>query len=131
MRFKLDENADPRWRTPLEEAGHHVSTVLEQHLQGSDDSIVAQTCKDRGLCLITVDLGFAQILKYPPDEYPGIVVLRHPNPTLAAMNQLVRQVAVALKTQSPRRRLWIVEPGRIRIHGVSQELRSANVSEDE
>jgi hypothetical protein len=28
MRFKLDENADPRWRTPLEEAGKHLASLI-------------------------------------------------------------------------------------------------------
>jgi predicted nuclease of predicted toxin-antitoxin system len=121
MRFKLDENADPRWRTPLEETGHHVSTVSEEHLQGSEDRAIAITCKDKALCLITVDLGFAQILEYPPNDYPGIIVLRHPTPTLNGMKQLVRQVAVALETRSPHGRLWIVEPGRIRVHGIPQD----------
>jgi len=124
MRLKLDENADPRWRITLEEIGHQVSTVPEEHLEGSKDSIIAQTCKDLGMCLITVDLGFAQILEYPPSQYPGIIVLRHPAPSLAGMKQLIRQVAAALKTQSPRGRLWIVEPGRLRIHGIPQNQES-------
>ncbi|MBI4964171.1 MAG: DUF5615 family PIN-like protein [Desulfomonile tiedjei] len=124
MRFKLDENADQRWRTPLEEAGHHVSTVAEEGLQGEKDPVLAQTCKDLGLCLITVDLGFAQILEYRPNEYPGIIVLRHPSPSLAGMRELISQVATALKTRSPQGRLWIVEPGRIRIHGVPQDEES-------
>lgn len=121
MRFKLDENADPRWRVPLEESGHQVSTVAEESLQGSEDPVIARTCKEQDLCLITVDLGFAQILEYPPNKYPGIIVLRHPNPTLGGMSGLVRQIAAALTTQSPCGRLWIVEPGRIRIHGTPQE----------
>ncbi len=124
MRFKLDENADPRWRIPLEEAGHQVSTVREERLQGSDDRLIARTCKDQGLCLITADLGFAQILEYPPNEYSGIIILRHPAPTLAGMNLLVRQIAVALKTRSPLKRFWIVEPGRIRIHGIGADTDS-------
>lgn len=121
MRFKLDENADPRWRIQLEEAGHGVWTVSEENLQGYQDRIIAQTCKDEGLCLMTVDLGFAQILEYPPTQYPGIIVLRHPAPTLSGMNQLVRQVAAAIETRSPQGCLWIVEPGRIRIHGIPQD----------
>jgi predicted nuclease of predicted toxin-antitoxin system len=121
MRFKLDENADPRWRTPLEEAGYGVSTVSEEHLEGSEDRVIALTCKDKVLCLITVDLGFAQILEYPPNEYPGIIVLRHPAPTLSGMKQLVSQVAVAVENQSPNGRLWIVEPGRIRVHGIPRD----------
>jgi predicted nuclease of predicted toxin-antitoxin system len=121
MRFNFDENADPRWRIPLEEAGHHVSTVAEEHLQGAKDPVIARTCRDLGLCLVTADVGFAQILEYPPRDYPGIIVLRHPRPTLAGMSQLVRQVAAALETRSPQGRLWIVEPGRIRIHGIPHD----------
>jgi predicted nuclease of predicted toxin-antitoxin system len=121
MRFKLDENADPRWRIPLEEAGHSVSTVAEEHLRGSKDSVIAQTCRNLGLCLITADLGFAQILEYPPDHYPGIIVLRHPAPTLAGMTQLIRQIVTAVETQSPEGCLWIVEPNRIRIRGGAQD----------
>jgi len=119
MRFRLDENADPRWRGPLEQAGHSVSTVVEEHLRGSQDSVIAETCENLGMCLITADLGVAQILEYPPDRYPGIVVLRHPAPTLAEMTQLILQIVTAVKTQSPEGHLWIVEPNRIRIHGAS------------
>jgi predicted nuclease of predicted toxin-antitoxin system len=55
MRFKLDENADPRWRIPLEKMGHQVSTVGEEGLQGANDDLIANTCGQLGLCLITVD----------------------------------------------------------------------------
>ena len=121
MRFKLDENANPRWRIPLEEAGHQVSTVAEEHLQGSADSVIARTCQELSMCLITADLGFAQILEYPPHLYQGIIVLRHSSPTLAGMIQLIRQVVTAVKTQSPEGRLRIVEPSRVRVRGVPQE----------
>lgn len=117
MRFKLDENANPRWRVPLEDAGHDVSTVADERLQGAKDSLIAEICRAEGRCLITADLGFAQVLEYPPDQHPGIIVLRHPKPTLAGMSLLIRQVVVMLDTHSPSGRLWIVEPGRIRIHG--------------
>jgi len=42
MHFKLDENADPRWRLPLEHAGHFVSTVSEEALSGSDDDVITK-----------------------------------------------------------------------------------------
>jgi predicted nuclease of predicted toxin-antitoxin system len=116
MHFKLDENADPRWRLPLEHAGHLVSTVSDEALTGSDDDLIAKVCSENGFALITLDQGFAQIIHYPPDRYSGIIVLRHPKPTLAGMRNLVAQIAEALKRQSPAGELWIVEPGRIRIH---------------
>lgn len=116
LHFKLDENADPRWREPLEREGHRVSTTAEEGLNGSADEVVAQICQDLDLCLISVDMGFAQILSYPPERYAGLIVLRHPRPTLKGMQDLVRQIASAVKIESPRGQLWIVEPGRIRIH---------------
>lgn len=116
MRFKLDENAAPAWRAPLERAGHAVSTVAEEKLAGAADDTIAAICRSLGLCLVTLDLDFAQTTQYPPKDYPGIIVLRHPRPTLRGMLVLVDQVVEMMKRESPDRRLWIVEPGRVRIH---------------
>lgn len=116
MHFKFDENADARWRAPLEDAGHTVSTVAEEKLRGETDATIAAVCRSLDMCLLTLDVDFAQTTAYPPVEYPGIIVLRHPKPTLQGMLLLVRQVVVMLQRESPRGRLWIVEPGRIRIH---------------
>jgi len=116
MRFKFDENADPRWRVPIEKAGHVVSTVTEEKLQGETDANIAAVCRSLDMCLLTLDSDFAQTTSYPPAEYPGIIVLRHPNPTLQGMLLLVHQVVAMLQSESPSGRLWIVEPGRIRIH---------------
>ena len=116
IRFKFDENLDSRWRQPLEEAGHQVSTAAEEGLQGAADPRIAQVCQAQGFCLVTADLDFAQTLEYPPEQYAGIIVLRHPRPTLAGMLSLIRQVTMAVAQESPAGRLWIVEPGRVRIH---------------
>lgn len=116
MRFKLDENCDPGWKVPLVLAGHEAATAAEESLQGAEDDVLAERIRKEGLCLITADLDFAQILDYPPHRYPGLIVLRHPHPTLAGMRALIQQVAVAVSEESPVGRLWIVEPGRIRVH---------------
>jgi len=116
LHFKLDENADPTWRQPLERVGYTVSTVADQHLLGATDDVIARTCQQEGLCLVTVDLDFANTIEYPPDQYNGLIVLRHPRPTLDGMRRLVDQIVYALRSESPVNQLWIVEPGRIRIH---------------
>ncbi|MCP4006904.1 MAG: hypothetical protein GY725_22215 [bacterium] len=116
LKFKLDENADPRWREPLVEAGHDVSTAAEESLAGAGDHDLAAACRAEGRCLVTLDVDFAQILDFPPSEYAGLVVLRHPRPTLSGMRDLVRQLAIAVETESPTGMLWILEPGRLRIY---------------
>jgi hypothetical protein len=116
MRFKLDQNLDRAIGEPLIEGRHDLKTAEEQSLQMADDPTIADVCKAERRSLITADVGFAQILDYPPDQYAGLIVLRHPRPTRRAMRTLVEQVRVACAEESPVGRLWIVEPGRIRVH---------------
>ncbi len=96
MKFKLDENASPAWGAPLARQGHDVTTVVEESLEGAEDAAVAEACRSEGRCLITADLDFAQILDFPPERYLGLIVLRHPRPTIRGMSALVEQVAAAV-----------------------------------
>ena len=114
--FKLDENLSVHAGSPLTAAGHGVHTVADEKLGGANDPEIAEACKREQRCLITADLDFAQILDYPPERYAGIIVLRHPEASLEGMVALVAQIVEALATESPVGRLWIVEPGRLRIH---------------
>lgn len=114
--FKLDENLSPDLQAPLVAAGYDVATVGDQGLRGARDERIAEACRREARCLITADEDFAQVLRYRPSRYAGLIVLRHPRPNLKRLSDLVRQVVLALQSESPRGKLWIVEPGRIRIH---------------
>jgi hypothetical protein len=116
MLFELDQNLDLGVAAPLIEAGHDLKTAEEESLDRAADPLIASVCQAEGRCLITADLGFAQIINYPPDEYAGLIVLWHSRPTRRAMRMLVEQVSVACANESPVGHLWIAEPGRIRIH---------------
>jgi predicted nuclease of predicted toxin-antitoxin system len=116
LRFKLDEKLSPEGRTLFETAGHEVATVSEESLGGAPDQVIAHACQTEKRCIVTADDDFAQIVDYPPDEYCGIIILRHPHPNLARMTALLKQMIKLLEKESPIGRLWIVEPGRVRIH---------------
>ena len=122
MRFKLDENMDPRAKKILEERGYDVVMVQEQGLGGASDVQIAELIRREGYCLVTLDLDFADVLAFPPHLYPGIIVLRHPKPTTRRLLQLVLQLAQILETESPEKKLWIVEPGRLRVHEPTEFL---------
>lgn len=71
---------------------------------------------------MTLDLDFSNVLRFPPEPTAGIVVLRPSGrPTLAALNALAGQMVRALAMESVTGRLWVVEPGRVRVHQVPEE----------
>ena len=116
MRFKLDENLDYQTGEILTQSGHAAAEVEEEGLKGASDPAIAQAANSEGRCLITLDLGFANVLAFPPSEYSGLIVLRHPSPTRRRLLDLVRQVSRLVQSRDPTGQLWIVEPGRLRVH---------------
>lgn len=117
MKFKLNENFGSRTQHLFQAYGHDVQTVRMQGLQGSPDTRLFEVCRVEQRCLVTLDLDFADVLRFPPSLTNGIVVIRLPrNPSLALLEQLVRQFLQTLARMSIERRLWIVEPSRIRVH---------------
>lgn len=117
MKFKLDENIGTRGRDLLLASGHDVETVRDEGLQGATDERLYATCAAEGRCLITLDHDFAQVLRFPPEQGHGIVVLELPRPATpqSLLNRLAEFLAV-LAMRPLNRELWIVEPGRVRIH---------------
>jgi predicted nuclease of predicted toxin-antitoxin system len=72
--------------------------------------------------MVTLDLDFADVIRFPPAQSSGIVVIRLPrNPSLAVLEQMVRQFLQALTHMPVEQRLWIVERTRIRIHEPEDE----------
>lgn len=76
MRFKIDENLPVEVADLLRTANYDAITVLEQDLGGAPDSHLLAVCQQEDRILISLDTDFADIRAYPPDEYPGLVVLR-------------------------------------------------------
>ncbi|MHB1562131.1 MAG: DUF5615 family PIN-like protein [Isosphaeraceae bacterium] len=116
MRFKLDENFDARLVPLLAEGGHDVDTVLAEQLSGGSDDVIYEACRATERTLITLDLDFANPLRFPPGPLEGIVVVRPRRPTLAAVRATLMSVLGALKRRPLKGELWIVEPGRIRAY---------------
>jgi predicted nuclease of predicted toxin-antitoxin system len=117
MRFKLDENFGTRTQQIFRTAGHDVHTVREQGLQGCSDQHLFEICCNEQCCLVTLDLDFSDVTRFPPAKAGGIVVIRVPrNPSITLLEQLIRQFLKSLTQMSVGKKLWIVEIGRIRVH---------------
>ena len=76
-----------------------------------------EVCTAESRALVTLDRDFGQVLRYPPAASAGLVALEiGPRATHAALLDRVRELLTVLRTRSPSGALWIVEPGRVRIH---------------
>jgi predicted nuclease of predicted toxin-antitoxin system len=115
VRAKLDENLGRTCAAILSEAGHDVSTVREQGMSSWKDDRVLAECVREGRTLVTLDLDFANPLRYPPGDTRGIVVLRLPSPiTLPGLRSAILSLEAVLTTRSVEGKLWIVQPGAVR-----------------
>lgn len=122
MKFKLDENFGQRTLNVFKEAGYEVHTTHEEGLAGATDVRIYEACEREQRCLITLDLDFSDVTRFPPQNTGGIIVIRLPrNPTLSTLESLARQCLYAMKQNRVEGQLWIIEPGRIRIHQQQSE----------
>ena len=112
-RFKVDENLPREAQALLLGAGHDAHTVHDERLVGHLDSTIFDTCLNEDRVLVTLDLDFADIRQYPPSSWHLGASARdskHEN-TLSVLRGALALVGVEPITN----RLWIAEPGRVRI----------------
>jgi predicted nuclease of predicted toxin-antitoxin system len=117
MRFLIDEDLPRSIQDLLQRYGHEGVDLRGIGLRGSTDRQIAALAQDKGLCLVTGDVGFSNVRNYPPEKYAGIVVLKVPRTATGLhitnlFESFLRQKE--LVAQMPGK-LAVVEPGRIRI----------------
>jgi predicted nuclease of predicted toxin-antitoxin system len=117
MRFKLDENLGSRSARLFPQAGHNAATVFEEGLRGARDEIIFEACIRENRCLPSLDLDFADVVRFPPHKTAGIAVLRLPKgASLRLLEKFVSDLLSRLDAEPISGRLWIIETGRIRVH---------------
>jgi predicted nuclease of predicted toxin-antitoxin system len=117
MKVKFDENLGSIGVSLLESEGHDVKTIAEQRMSGASDEQVYETCRDESRVLVTLDRDFGQIIRFPPERTAGIVVLECKGRLSSAMILArLAEFATLLRARPIDHELWIVEPGRVRIH---------------
>jgi len=113
--FKVDENLPGEVAALFRQHGYDAVTVHDQALVGRPDPDIASVCKAENRALVTLDLDFSNIRTYPPDEHPGILVLRSAHHDKASVLALVARAMPLLDTERITGKLWIVEADRVRI----------------
>jgi predicted nuclease of predicted toxin-antitoxin system len=117
MKLKTDENMPVEVAEAMRAAGHDALSVLEQDLGGWADPGIAEICRSEGRVLVSLDTDFADVRAYPPQEYPGILVIRLKRQDKPSLLEVVPRILRMLQFEEIDRRLWIVTEERVRIRG--------------
>jgi len=117
LKFKVDENLPAIAAEILREAGFDAETVLSEGLGGVPDSSLAAVCLEERRALVTLDLDFADIRTYPPEEYPGFIVLRIHNHSIPNISAIMQKVAALLHRERLSGTIWSVDERHVRIYG--------------
>lgn len=73
---KLNENLGRTHVEILRNAGYEVDRVHDQGLSGAADATVWEHVCSIDRFLVTLDLDFSDVRRYPPGTYPGILLIR-------------------------------------------------------
>ena len=119
-RFKVDENLPRDVVALLAQAGFDACHVFDQGMVGVADQVLAQVCSVERRTVVTLDLDFADIRRYPPADHPGFIVLRLRQQDTLSVLAVFRHALSHLETRSPNGQLWIVDERGVRIRAQSE-----------
>ncbi len=116
MRFLIDANMPRSIIALVTNLGHEVEFARDIGLAAAPDQEIAARARASGAALLTRDLDFADVRRYPPALYSGIIVLRLPDGMIA--KDIVRVTERFLRDSTfvgnVAGRLAIVEQDRVR-----------------
>jgi predicted nuclease of predicted toxin-antitoxin system len=117
MKFKIDENLPVEIAELLRAVDCDALTVIEQDLTGENDTLISETCLREGRVLVTLDLDFADVRAYPPQQFPGFMVLRVRQQDKRHLIAVFQRVIPLIEQEPVEHHLWIIEESRVRIRG--------------
>jgi len=89
MKLKLDENISRHVKPMLMSLGHDVLTVADENLLSKPDKEIAGAAFNEERMLLTLDVEFADLRKYPPGSHPGILLFRPLSYGPRSVNQFI------------------------------------------
>jgi predicted nuclease of predicted toxin-antitoxin system len=115
MKLKLDENLSRHLKPVLIGLGHDVLTAADEDLLSRPDIEVAARAAREGRILLSLDIEFADLRKYPPGSHPGIVLFRPASLGPLAVNRFVEQFVRSTDLSALSGCVAVVEPRGVRV----------------
>lgn len=115
MKLKLDENLSRHLKETLSSLRHDVSTAADENLLSQPDTTIAATARREDRILLTPDVEFGNLRKFPPGTHPGIILFRPKRLGPLAVNRFVEDFFRQTDVQLLSGCVVIVESSRTRV----------------
>jgi predicted nuclease of predicted toxin-antitoxin system len=101
----------------------YPSELITAHIPAdSPDEDVLALALSLDAALLTVDMDFANILDYPPEDHEGIIVIRNQAQKEQETDTTLKQALDDLYRNGLRSTLVIISPGRYRVRRPSEDV---------
>jgi predicted nuclease of predicted toxin-antitoxin system len=115
MKLKLDENLSRPLKPILIGLGHDVLTAADEDLLSHPDADVAAGAAREGRILLSLDIEFADLRKYPPGSHPGIVLFRPASLGPLSVHRFVERFVHSTDLSTFSGCVAVVEPHTVRV----------------
>lgn len=112
---KLDENLAAAHARLLRERGYEVDRVQDEGLSGCSDGRLWHQVVKEGRILITLDLDFGDIRRFPPGKHPGLILLRPKAKGRQAVSAVLLRIVQDHRLEDFRGCLVVADPRRTRV----------------
>jgi len=105
----------------LQKAGHEVIRLKDIALASSEDDTVASLAVFHNAILLSNDKDFADIIKYPPKEHSGIIVLRITPQSEEIVHNTLLNLLISKSSEEIQGSLIVIRGNKIRFRSYRQD----------
>jgi predicted nuclease of predicted toxin-antitoxin system len=115
MKLKPDENLSRHLKPFLIDLGHDILTAADENLLSHPDTEIAQAAKEEHRMLMTLDVEFADLRKYPPGSHPGVILFRPLSLSPLSVNTFITDFVRSTDLDKLAACVAIVDPVHVRV----------------
>jgi predicted nuclease of predicted toxin-antitoxin system len=115
MKLKLDENLSHHLKPVLAELGHDVLTAADEDLLSRPDTEIARAAKNEQRMILTLDIEFADLRKYPPGSHPGVILFRPLSLSPLSVNDFITDFVRHTDLEKLAACVAVVDPVHVRV----------------
>ena len=120
LKVIVDEDMPRSTAELFQSMGFATLDIRDVGLRGRSDAEIFAFAQREHAVIVTGDMGFGNILRYPLGSHAGIIIVHYPNEVSnSEINSKIRAAVSSLSEAEIRGSLLILEPGRIRRKKIS------------